>query len=260
MSIDFKTIFLMILIIGVLGAVFYFGLQIIKEPSTDIVADTSIEKEVKHKEIEKATDRRDLANETPKDVDLNAIYSTDNTTLSQSIYSVDDLTILYGTGLSINDLSPKTDFKLNTYESYTFSLAGNTRASYYVPLGWKRNESRIIDPGTGASVECIARKTSELLEEVYNQTTYDEVLNAFMEAEKADSINPENASFTTRDITTDGGTFKVLVKRDEGSVTSYIVFVQGLYEYHLKYIISASDYNDLAIGIIDDIFKSFKIF
>ena len=73
------------------------------------------------------------------------------------------------------------------------------------------------------------------------------------------SQDSDDVSFSTRTLTNDNGDYTVIVKKDGFAVVSYIVYIKGLYEYHLKFTTSVDNYNDVMISKIDNVFNSFII-
>ena len=272
---DIKTILLVILILAVIGGVIFAGIKIMTAPSNIIDETEIIQEETTSKKtntentISNSVDNQ-ISNTIENNLVENSILTendTSNTVQNQTntsqissglTFSNEELTTIYGTGLAVTNINPKTDFPEGTFSSISFTLPGNAIASFYTPSTWKRNETKLYDPISGANVECFAQKTGEIMDEMYNETTYEDVINAFIESEKSKATNPD-IEFTTRTLNTDGGNFTVIVKNDGFATTSYIIFIKGLYEYHLTFSTSADDYNENTINLINNIFSSYKI-
>ena len=96
-------------------------------------------------------------------------------------FTNEELTQIYGTGLFINNNNPKTNFEKNNYYRTGFTLDSTAKATYYVPVGWTRDEQKTVDPASGAYVEPKCSKTGIFMNQVYDETTYEAVINAFFD-------------------------------------------------------------------------------
>ena len=267
---DIKTILLIILILGVIGGVIFAGVKIMTAPSNIVEEPAATSQQSLPRETVKNNVTNDVTNEVTNTISNTTITERttenkiDNSTTNTSqisgglTFSNEELTTIYGTGLSITNNNPKTDFIEGTFSNISFSLPGNAIANFWTPSTWKRNETKLYDPISGANVECFAQKTGDFMEQMYSETTYEQVIEAFIENEKSKAINPD-IEFTTRELVTNGGKFPIIVKDDGFATTSYIIFIKGLYEYHLTFSTSAEDYNATTIELINNIFSSYKI-
>lgn len=256
MSIDLKTILLIALIVVALGVIFFLLIGYLRsDVNTDQVINST------------TNEIAQVSNNTNQETRKNQNYvirrkeeiGSSNNNVENQVFSNMDLTEIYGTGLSINNSKPKTEYAEESFFSSGFTMEGNTKAIFYVPNGWTRNEKKYIDPITGATLECLSAKTEEFVDQVYNETTYEDVINAFIENQRITAIYPNDVEFSIRQLETEDGTFPIVVKRDGFIVTSYIIFIKGLYEYHLQVTNALENYNNDMIKTIDDIFCSYKI-
>jgi len=254
---DFKTIILIILIICIIGAIIFLGIKIMNTPTTP-----------------KISDHTDISNNLNNDSDIvpspsprvqnttninNPSSDVENTIQSNEgiNFSKEQLTQIYGTGLIINNNNPQKEFDVQYYD-VGLSMEGNTKAFYSVPANWNRIDTKAVDPDSGANVTCECSKTSSFIDEVYEETTYEDVLNGFIERERNNSQNPNSLQFYTRELTNDGGTYTVLIKNDGFATTSYLIYIKDLYEYHLAFTSSTEAHEGLT-NVINNIFNSFKI-
>jgi hypothetical protein len=256
MSIDLKTILLIALIVIVLGVIFVFAIgYLMKDDNTtqDVAVPSNETSQIKNNTNTEKSKSQNYVVIKKEDT------GSSNNNVRTQVFTNTDLTQIYGTGLSINNSKPKTEYAEESFFSSGFSMEGNTKAIFYVPNGWTRNEKKYIDPITGATLECVSAKTEEFVKQVYNETTYEDVINAFIENQRIIAIYPDDIEFSIKQLETEGGTFPIVVKRDGFIVTSYIIFIKGLYEYHLQVTTSLEDYSIDMQKTIDDIFRSYKI-
>lgn len=257
MSIDLKTILLISLIVVVLGVIIFLGVKIVSsgnDNTTDVAVETNTKPMQNDVMIENKTEAAQNKVIVRKDSN-----TSKNTTEEPKIFNNEDLTQIYGTGLTVNNNSPKTDFPEESFFNTGFNVEGNSKAIYYIPNGWTRSGRVYNDPITGATVECKVIKTETFINETYQETTYEDVINAFIENQRITAIYPNDIEFSIRQLETAGGTFPIVVKRDGFIVTSYIIFIKGLYSYNLQVKCALEDYSEDMIKTIDDIFSSYKI-
>lgn len=258
MSVDIKTILLVILIIVIIGVIIFFALRILNSSDYEIENDNNVESnyiEEKYQNEENFNTNIETENEITGEEEFQNRIGI-NQEENENNFSNEDLTKVYGTGLDINNYNPTKNYE--NYNNKTVALTGGARLTYSVPYNWDSSTNGMVSPDGSASLEAGFSKTSSFIEEVYKETTYEEVLDAFMERE-ADEADSDEISFSQRELITDSGSFNVIVMEDEETVTSYIVFIRGLFEYHLKFECYSDDYNENMIDIIDKIFSSFKV-
>ena len=248
MSVDIRTILLVILIIGIVVGVTFFAFSILNEPSN-----------VQYSNISKNTTT--VENIVQNTITENIVEDTneivENEVIEDISSSSDDLTSFYGTGLYINNQDPVTDTE--DYVNINYILPGGGKVSYFVPDLWERSTVKCTDPLSESELEASNSITKSFIDEVYNETTYEEVLDAFVEREKSNLENANEFSVSRRILEAGDNSFPVIVMRDNSQVISYIVFINGIYEYHLKIVCPSKEYNSEMINTIDNIFKSFKI-
>lgn len=255
MDIDFKSILLVIVIIGVVAAMIFGGYKILeldKKPENVAQEETNIVE--KPKNVVK--DFSAVKNTTKP---AEPIVENDTDTAEGEDETEAPRNPLALRNIEKNNTSPKTTFEGETYvgRKITYTYLQRYTLNYQIPKSWADGASD-RDPITGANIRCVAHELSEIGEYNEDENTYDDVVSDYLEIERQTSSFPNDLNFRKREIYIPGyGMYPIYEGVETYGITEYMIFVYKGNLFSIQITVSNDDdYNAEFLKTVDNIFAS----
>lgn len=272
MEIDFKSIMLAIIIIGVVVVTIYLGAQILNtDNSNNTILENTTENITTHNAVLrenniKRTETNTITNENTTET-VEIPEPVENTELPEETIietsteiSIEEKTEKYGTGLEINNNFPIISFD----EKYRMVSEGHRHQgipkvfNYRVPFSWDMDGNN-ADFGNGYfHIDVNTNPTSNYGDYIYGEVTYEQFLNDYIQKDKEKDHFSKYSEYTFRELNTGGTNTLTIIEKTNSyteSVHNILVFVSGLYEYHIDICVENKDYETF-LPIINNILSS----
>lgn len=274
MEIDFKSILLVIIIIGVIIGTIYLGGQILStNTSNNIVSENIAENITVNNKQNNLTENSNQSAKTNSNVNNTEILENiENTESSEDIelpeenisepaeMNIEEKTEKFGTGLEINNKFPIISFDekyRKISKSYRY-LGLEKIFNYRVPFSWDMDGNN-VEYGEGYfHIDIGANPTSNYGNYIYGEVTYEQFLNDYIQKDRDEDHFFEYSEYNFRELNT-GGTNKLTIIEKTNSYTkdthNILIFVSGLYEYHIEICVKSNDYQTF-LSIINNVLSS----
>lgn len=268
MEIDFKSILLVIIIIGVVTGTIYLGAQILNtDNSNNIILENittnnakNISKEENIKIIENNTGENKTETLEKIETTENEELTKENITEKSTEMSIEEKTEKFGTGLEINNKFPIISFDeryRKISESYRY-LGFKKIFNYRVPFSWDMDGNN-VEYGEGYfHIDVAANPTSNYGNYTYGEVTYEQFLNDYIQKDIEEDHYSKYSEYNFRELNTGGGNNLTIIEKTNSytkDTHNILVFVSELYEYHIEICVKSNDYQTF-LPVINNILSS----
>ena len=271
MEIDFKSIFLVIIIIGVIAGTIYLGKQILLTDSSNTIAKENITINNNQNNLIENSNQSEERNNT-RENNIEVLENIENANLFEEVetseeniselteMSIEEKNEKFGTGLNINNNFPIINFDeeyRKISKSYRY-LGLEKIFNYRVPFSWGMDGNNVSYGEGFFSIKVNANPTANYGDYAYGEVTYEQFLNDYIQKDKDEDFFSDYVEYNFRELNTGGANNLTIIEKNNShtqNTYNILVFVYGLYEYHIEICVKTNDY-EMFLPTINNILSS----